>query len=97
MNITEQQIAQALEGHFYTLIFEPSVHVVDVTPVTRKNCIMGKTWKDDEYRTLWRLKNQGWTLEVCAEALDRSHGATAKVWSHRRQWMHRIVRAGEAA
>jgi hypothetical protein len=94
--ITEQQIAAALEGHFYSLYFEPYPHIVDAHPAEKKKAMPGKCWSDAEYRTLWKLRKDGWTLEQIAEHMDRSACALAKVWGKRRDWQRRVLQ-GEAA
>jgi hypothetical protein len=96
MNISEQQIAQALEGHFWTLYFEPTPHVVDAHPTSKKKAAPGKVWTDDEYRTLWKLRMDGWTIEQAAEHMDRSACALAKVWGKRRDWQRRVMQGAAA-
>jgi len=95
MNKSEHKIAQALNGHFFSMYFEPYLHVVDVA-TTPKKCINGATWRDTDYRLLWKLKMDGWSTERCAEHMDRSACAIAKIWSKRSDWQRRVT-GGEGA
>lgn len=88
---TEQAIAQALDGHFYTLVHDIRCRVIDrgkgETDTTRE---LPTPWSRAELRQLWELKAKGCTMEQIEGEMGRNARSVCQMWGKRRQWRGQV-------
>lgn len=92
MEYTEQDISQALDGHFFVMLHDPGCKVVDTLGNPRHLAKPpSRPWTDDDLRQLWRLKLEGLTVDQLEVDMNRDRRAIGTIWSRRNEWRDRIV------
>jgi hypothetical protein len=95
---TEVDIAQELDGHFWTYRVSDAGKpaVVDIlkkkewNPQFREDGSTAAPWTDADIKILTLMKRAGQNSLVIAAALGRSHTAINQMWSKRDQWASRV-------
>lgn len=95
---TEADIAQSLDGHFWTTRFTDagSLAVVDLLkkkgpdPHSREEAGNPAPWTDAELKFLASMKRAGRNSVFISTSLGRSYTAVNQMWAKRDEWASRI-------
>ena len=90
--ITEDDIANSLAGHKFSLIQKPlGEHVViDLMKVEPVKPRMQGLWETDELITLRDMKNAGHNIESIASDLSRTARSIKAKWARRATWLKKL-------
>lgn len=86
---SEAELRAALEGHFYSLTFEPVAKVIDLASEERAKALC--PWSKENLLELLLLKRRGFTVEAISGETGRDRRSIGDAWARRDEWMAEIA------